>query len=132
MKNKYEQMFDEYLDLTEFSLIKYGSQWGLIDNQGANLGDIESDRFDSASDIFDRMYIYINDYFIRDIEDLLREKQIEVTWGYEFEEYLKYAKPLLPDAKWDFDVLDMICYHANEIDLNNCIYEEGDDLDETN
>ena len=69
------------------------------------------------------MDIYIKDYFITDINELLDEKDIEVTWDNTCELYLKHAKPLLPEYNFDFDILDMICYHADEIDLNNCNYE---------
>lgn len=123
MKNKYEELFDSFLSITDFRLVKYLDGFGLMDLQGANFGEIESDRFKTAADIFDRMDIYINDYFINDIDELLDEKDIEVTWDNTCELYLKHAKPLLPEYNFDFDILDMICYHADEIDLNNCNYE---------
>lgn len=47
-KNRYETLFEEFMDLTEFTLIKYKDGWGLHDRQGGNLGDIESDRFENA------------------------------------------------------------------------------------
>ena len=125
MKNKYEHLFDEFLDVTEFSLVKNeGNQWSLIDLQGANLGDIESERFGNADDIFGRMENYIVDYFLHDIDELLQEKGVEVTWDESYEEYIENAKPLLPEHWFDFDILDMIRYHAEEIDLNNCFYTE--------
>lgn len=130
-KNKWEKIFDEFLDLIEFSLIKHKIEfededgiWSLVDLQGANLGNIELDRFKNATGIVDRLEIYINDYFIEDIENLLDEKGIEVTWGSDYQEYIDNAKDLLPDASWDFDVLDMICNHVDEINLENCTYEE--------
>lgn len=133
MPNKYEKLFDEFLDLVEFKLIKHQSElededglWSLIDLQGANLGDIESDRFKTASDIFDRMDIYITDYFLNDIDELLEEKGIKATWGGSCEDYLIGARDLLPDAAWEFEVLDMICYHTDEINLENCTYEENE------
>lgn len=132
-QNKWEKIFNEFLDLTEFTLVKHKTGlededgvWSLIDLQGANLGDIESDRFKNAAGILDRMEIYINDYFIEDIENLLTEKGIEVTWGSDYQEYIDNAKDLLPDASWDFAVLDMICNHAEKINLENCIYEEAE------
>ena len=63
VQNRWEDLFEGFLDLTEFTLIKYSDGWGLYDRQCGNLGDIESDRFDNASDIFDRMDTYITDYF---------------------------------------------------------------------
>ena len=122
MKNKYEELFDSFLSITDFRLVKYLDGFGLMDLQGANFGEIESDRFKTAEDIFDRMDIYINDYFITNIDELLDGKDIEVTWNNDYVSYLEHAKPLLPEYNFDFDILDMICYHADEIDLNNCNY----------
>lgn len=128
MKNKWEKLFNEFMELTEFGLVKYDNgSWGVEDFQRANLGNIEGDRFYSAMQIFDRMDVYIEDYFLRDIDDLLDEKNIEIDWDFTCEAYLKNAKDLLPDVAWEFEVLDMICNHFDEIDLNNCFYEEKED-----
>ena len=127
-KNRYEELFDGFLDSTDFELVKYTEGFGLCDLQGANLGDIESDRFDTATEIFDRMGTYINDYYITDIDELLADQDIEVTWDNTYEAYIEHAKPLLPLYTFDFNVLDMICYHASEINLENCEYKTGDDI----
>ena len=124
MQNTYEKLFNEFLDLTEFRLLKHkDGTFSLEDRQCANLADIEDDRFASASAILDRMDIYIQDYLIRDIEDALDEKSIEIdcVWG----EYGKY-RDVIPDYKFDFDLLDMIVNHSNEVDLNNCDYSLAD------
>ena len=134
IKNKWEKLFDEFLDLTEFRLIKHKGNdveydpwiWSIVDLQGANLGNIEGDRFSDAQGILDRMDIYINDYCIQDIEDLLEEKGIDITWDYDYQDYIDNSRVLLPQAFWEFEVLDMICNHYSEIDLNNCYYEEGE------
>jgi hypothetical protein len=124
MKNKYEKLFDDFLSTTDFQLVKYSDGFGLVDLQGANLGDIEEDRFETAEDVFNRMDIYIDDYYLNDISELLHERNIEATWPFTCEDYLINAKALLPEYPWDFEILDMICYHANEINLENCDYEE--------
>ena len=124
MKNNYEEILEELLELTEFRLLKHkDGTFSLEDRQCANLGDIEDDHFASASEILDRMDIYIQDYLIRDIEDALDEKSIEIdcVWG----EYGKY-RDVIPDYKFDFDLLDMIVNHSNEVDLNNCDYSLAD------
>ena len=134
IKNKWEKLFDEFLDLTEFRLIKHKGNdakydpwiWSIVDLQGANLGNIEGDRFSDAQGILDRMDIYINDYFIQDIEDLLEEKGIEIKWDDDYQDYIDNLRVLLPEAFWELEVLDMICNHYSEIDLNNCYYEEGE------
>ena len=120
MKNTYEKLFDEFLNITEFRLLKHkDGTFSLEDQQCANLGDIEDDRFETASEVLDRMDIYIQDYLIRDIEDALDEKSIEIDCAWE--EYGQY-RDLIPDYKFDFDLLDMIINHPDEIDLNNCDY----------
>lgn len=129
MKNTYEKLFDEFLNLTEFSLLKHRTEsddadvgaglFSLKDRQCANLGDIESERFETAAQILDRMDVYIQDYLIVDIEDALDEKSIEIDC--DWEEYGQY-RDLIPDYKFDFDLLDMILNHPDEIDLNNCDY----------
>ena len=124
MKNTYEKLFDDFLNITEFRLLKHkDGTFSLEDQQCANLGDIEDDRFASASEILDRMDIYIQDYLIRDIEDALDEKSIEIDCVWK--EYGKY-RDLIPDYRFDFDLLDMIVNHSNEVDLNNCDYSLTD------
>lgn len=120
MKNTYEELFDAFLNITEFRLLKHNDgTFSLEDRQCANLGDIEDDRFTSASEILDRMDVYIQDYLITDIEDALDEESIEIDC--DWKEYGKYRK-YLPDYKFDFDLLDMIINHSDKIDLNNCDY----------
>lgn len=124
MKNTYEKLFDEFLSITEFRLLKHkDGTFSLEDQQCANLGDIEDDRFASASEILDRMDIYIQDYLIEDIEDALDEESITIDC--DWKEYGKY-RDLIPDYGFDFDLLDMIINHSNEVDLNNCDYSLAD------
>ena len=124
MKNSYEELFDEFLNIAEFRLLKHkDGTFSLEDLQCANLGDIENDRFTSAAQILDRMDVYIQDYLIADIEDALDEKSIEIDC--DWEEYGQYRKDL-PNYKFDFDLLDMIVNHYLEVDLNNCEYSLAD------
>lgn len=126
-QNKWERLFDEFLDLTEFTLVRHQNDWGLIDNQGGNLGDIQSDRFKDAAQILERMDIYIHDYIIEDIEDFAEENNIDISdwdgWGWDY--LLSYRDKFPQDCQYEFDLLDMICYHFEEINLENCTYEEG-------
>ena len=120
MKNTYEKLFDEFLNITEFRLLKHkDGTFSLEDQQCANLGDIEDDRFETASEVLDRMDVYIQDYLVADIEDALDEESIAIDC--DWEEYGKY-RDLIPDYKFDFDLLDMIINHPDKVDLNNCDY----------
>ena len=124
MKNTYEELFDEVLALTEFRLLKHkDGTFSLEDRQRANLGNIEDDRFETAPEVLDRMDVYIQDYLMAGIEDALDEKSIEIDC--DWKEYGKY-RDLIPDYEFDFDLLDMIVNHSNEVDLNNCDYSLAD------
>lgn len=124
MKNTYEKLFDEFLNITEFLLLKHkDGTFSLEDLQRANLGDIEDNRFETASEVLDRMDTYIQDYLVVDIEVALDEESIEIDC--DWKEYGKY-RDLIPDYRFDFDLLDMIVNHSNEVDLNNCDYSLAD------
>ena len=126
-QNKWEKLFDEYIDMIEFRLEKdKKGKFHLHDLQGANLGDIESDSFDNADEVLDRLGVYHEDYIIRDIEDLLYEADVDLSsWDGSYEDLLKF-RDKLPDYQFDFDVLDMIVNHGKDIDLENVYYEETD------
>lgn len=121
MQNTYEKLFDEFLDLTEFRLLKHkDGTFSLEDQQCANLGDIEDDRFTSASEILDRMDVYIQDYIVEELSDVINENDInleEDTW-----KGLLECRGKVSGADWDFDVLDMIINNPDKVDLNNCDY----------
>lgn len=138
-KNKWEELFEQYMDLTEFTLVKYLDGWGIYDNQGANLGDIESDRFENAADMFDRMDVYIEDYFFNDLEDELDAYEVDMEgrkfpWSaYDWLElrndvhFYNKNKKYFDDHGFDFDILDMIANHEDEIDLENVYYEMAEE-----
>lgn len=135
-KNKYEKLFDEFLDVAEFKLVRHENDynkytdeyghWSLIDLQGADLGHIEGDRFDNAAQILDRMDIYIRDYLIESIEDILEDEfDVDISNYSDWSDLLELAKKYLSyDYGWSIDVFDMICNHFDEISLENCTYEE--------
>lgn len=123
--NKYERLFNGFLETTDFELVRYetdedGKCWGVIDKQGGNLGNIEGDRFSSAEEIFERMDVYINDYFIMSLEECLEEAGHEVPDWSCYMDLVNYCRPLLPENQWDLDVVEMICEHFEEINLESC------------
>lgn len=157
-QNKWERLFEEWLDLSEFSLIKhknpehiveyetddgnpdcaveYYGVWSIYDRQGANLGDINEERFDNAGQILDRMDIYINDYIYRALEEELDACQVdlanhELPWNADMwlalrddKDFYEKNKDYFDGHKWEFDILDMIANHFDDIDLENVYYEE--------
>ena len=126
-KNKWEHLFDQFLETIDFRLVKYPDGWGLIDQQRANLGNIESDRFRNASTIIDRLDIYIKDYFADEIQEGMDGCETE-----EWSDLLQEARTTmqskdLEDYRYGLDVLDMVCNHPQEIDLENCYFTEEEE-----
>lgn len=138
-QNKWEELFEEFLDLIEFRLLKKVNydwgMWSLVDLQGANLGNIEEDEFVSATGIIDRLDVYINDYFFDDLERELDAYKVdledrEMPWSAEEwlalrddTEFYNKNKEYFDGHPFEFDVLDMIANHTQDIDLENVYYE---------
>ena len=83
----------DFLEFFDFSYEKYENGYGVIDLQGANLGDIESERYEAPYDIVARFddSIYIPDY----IDDLLEEDgfDMECTWENQYNWCVKHNHP---------------------------------------
>lgn len=146
-QNRWERLFQEFLECVEFALVKYRTtdeeyspwRWGVRDKQYANLGDIESNRFTCAEDILDRMDTYITDYFYADLEDELSAYEVDLEereipdgateWLLlrKDAEFVDKNKKYFDNHDWEFEVLDMIVNHVDEINLENINYEEGDE-----
>ena len=138
-QNRWESLFEDFLQVTEFTLIKHTDGWGLYDRQGANLGDIDLDRFESAQDIFERMDVYIIDYFYHDLEEELEAYDVDME-GREIpecacdwlelrndEEFCRKNAEYMDNHAFEFNVLDTIANHATEIDLENVEYESEEE-----
>lgn len=123
-KNQWESLFDRFLNTIEFRLVKYPDGWGLIDKQGGNFGGIESDRFCDAAAVIDRLDVYIEDYFVDDIQETMGKCETG-DWS----ELVRKARAAMTPEEleyhcFDLDVLDMICNHPHEINLENCCFTE--------
>lgn len=153
-QNKWEGLFESFLDVTEFSLEyhKDTQEWALWDRQGGNLGDIQSERFQNAEQIFERMDTYIHDYYMEDLQDEMWnygeqwEEDLDITlddlarkynnntitiYGPDCPVYWLAVKQegvlsekFLKDHDHEFNVCDMIVNHAKDINLHNVYYEE--------
>lgn len=137
-----EEMFDWLISFMDFGLVKYTKtgEFGLRDLQGANLGNIESDRFDNAAGIIDRLGIYLHDYFLGDepgelsfgddaeadnAQDEWNKNVVDISdaWDF-FDKHERYKSD--PEFKWIYDACDFIINKADKVDLNKCKYKEDD------
>lgn len=106
--NKWTKVFINLLETLEFELVRDDDgTYYLEDLEGVNLGDIRSDRFDTASEIIDRLDHYITDFYLDDDE-----------WGsYESPEQALKECPEHPCR----ELFEMMAYHQHEIDLSKAI-----------
>ncbi len=130
------EIFKEMLDVIEFKLEKADDSYCLTDLQGANLAGIESDRFKTAAEIIERLDVYINDYYLSDLEDeaenygLLDSVMALGSLGESVKPWLDLAEKFKGDPevdqfinnhKHEFDVLDMIANHVSEVKLEEIV-----------
>lgn len=127
--NKWEEIFADFLDMIEFKLIKDKDEEGkdcyhLIDLQGADLGNISEEEYYDADGVIDRMEIYEEDYIINDIAYLLDDNKIEYDKDdFDYWPNLFKYRDKLPDYDYDFELLDMICNHGEDIDIDK-VYDK--------
>lgn len=141
-KVDWTKVFESFLDITEFSVHKSTDEDGnpcyvLRDQQGGNLGDIESDTFQNAEQIIDRMGVYIDDYFIEPIIDNLAQYDIDcpesadeiikLIRSEQFkndcpELYKEYNEP-----NSDVQILELVAEHGGDVDLERVATELDDD-----
>lgn len=70
--------------------------------------------------ILDRLDIYIRDYFVDDIRETVGESASE-DWPQLLQEAKAAMTPKeLECHSFDLDVLEMVCSHPHEINLENC------------
>lgn len=110
-------LFKDFINIIDFELDKDYKGYCLKDLQGANLGGIEQDRFTSAMAIADRLYVYIDDYFINDLQE-----ELDIYFD-TYKEYIDYYEKHiddLQDYKWDFDILYMLD-NVDKVDISKCL-----------
>lgn len=132
--NKWTEVFSAMLASLEFVLDKDNGGFCLIDLQGGNLGDIESDRFETAEEIIDRMDVYVNDCYLADLAEEYGEYFIVPEWAKieagspsdwaafakKYDGYRKAGK-FIEDHRHQFDVMEMIADHLAEVDLEEIV-----------
>lgn len=149
-QNHWEQVFQELLDLMDFQLVRYGRDYyGLSDKQGANLGGIEETVFQNAGEILERLDTYTHDYIITDIEEELKDYEIncptdaqilngdepfkvgECEWYWRLLRLLpisdkEHGTEFINKHFMDYNALDLILNHFEEVDLANISAIETD------
>ena len=113
----YIDIFKELMDLYEFRVHIDTNEDGeeilkLVDLQGGNLGDIESEEFNDFYEILERMEAYHNDYIIEALAECVdyycpNEQREWATWE-ELMEIVKDNFEELMECAWDIKVLELI------------------------
>ena len=92
--------FRELLNFFDFDYEKHKDGYSLVDLQGANLGGIEDDRFETPDEMIERLVsgIYGDDYLFSDVD-------------MDIEDYINLYK----DDK-DHDIYLYYCFHVDELE----------------
>ena len=98
----------ELLDVYELDIIVNDDlTLSVYDRQGGNLGDIESEKFNTFDDIIERMDIYHNDYIVRALEEINDVNESDFDNWEDMYKYLKTQED--HNCSWDVDMLGLIC-----------------------
>ncbi len=121
----YTKVFEEALGSLEMDLVKHLDGFGLQDAQGANLANIEAERFDDASEITDRlMGSYINDYYFNDLEDEAEQDVSDFisencpSTAEEWVQFMDDHPSFLSNHTFEYNVMNMLAHHEDEVDLD--------------
>ena len=116
--NKWEKLFIDYLQLTDFKLVANNGSFSLIDLLGCNFCNIESDKFEYAYDVLVRLTPYEYDHIISNIEYELEKQGIQYDYDYNQPQSLLQYRSLLKNYQYWFDYIEMIYYHPDDINLS--------------
>ena len=122
---KVNEKFCEYISFMDFSIGKDQEGFFLEDLQGANLGDIDQDRFTNAVGIIDRLDVYIDDYVYQDlIEDaesagIVFEKGVN-PMNFSFAEWIQFCKENSIQS-YHLKILEFMEAHLEDVDLDECV-----------
>ena len=98
----------ELLDVYEFDIIVNDDlTLSVYDRQGGNLGDIESEKFNTFDDIIERMDAYHYDYIVRALEEIYYVNESDFDNWEDMYKYLKTQEDY--NCSWDVDMLGLIC-----------------------
>lgn len=119
-KKEMFDLFNLFLECMEFGLM-YNQQTkkiSLVDLQEGSYNQIEKEEFTSLQGIIDRLEVYIDDYFVK---DLCNELNIKEDSFKEYKELVVIAEKIdYERAKFDIEILQMI--------INGCNYKPFSEL----
>lgn len=131
--NNDELVFKDIIETIEFSISKEHDGYALHDSTGANLGNIESERFCSAVDILDRIDHYLNDYFFTDLEDeaesIIQSENTEMPCSAEdWVKFMDEHEDFKNEHSLDYKVMEFLAQPNIDIDMENVIDESNIDI----
>lgn len=111
----------EFLNYFDFDYVVYDDNFiGLIDNQSANLGNIEEERYTNDAEgvlnIVNRLDTYYNDYIFIPLQEVLEEEHNIDTDKMSWKELYEIVKALKLD--YDMDILPYV-FSEKEIVLDS-------------
>ena len=116
----YQEIFREAVEHMGFSISRNHDGFRLIDNEDANLGNIEEDTFNSASDIVGRLENYFSDYFFDDVQEEAEIDEVAIdTSDYDCQDWIKCFnahEEFKYSHFFDYEVFKMLDIDPSELD----------------
>lgn len=135
-QNVYEKLFDELLHQYDITLVRYGKNaYRIFSN---TYGIDEQTVLQSLDDLFSYTSAVIAESIINDLEEEARiayglEDFVPRPWDEALACIAKYNLPdaseqeqkYVKDHEWEIKILDMLCNHLDEVDINHLDAQES-------
>lgn len=127
-QNHYEELFDQMLTQMDIDLVKHGKNVYHIESTFYIIED-ENEIIQTTQELVGRLEIFIDESFA---DDLGRESidyglldYPSHPWDAALEKVEQYRsgtskeREFVQDHEWEIEVLDMLCHHLDEVNINN-------------
>lgn len=135
-QNHYVELFNQMLNQMDMGLIKHGKNAYHVESAFYILSD-ENEIIQTTQELFDRLELFIDESFA---DDLSREAidyglldYISHPWDAALEKIEQYRngtvkeREFVKDHEWEIEVLDMLCHHLDEVNINSLDCHQSDE-----
>lgn len=136
-QNVYEKLFDELLRWYDMTLVRYGknayrvfSSYYCIDDQTVcqTLDDLYATISATCADgIVEDLENEARDYGLNDFVAHPWDEALACIAKYNAEDASRQEQQYVKNHKWEIEVLDMLCNHLDEIDINHLDAEDSEE-----
>lgn len=134
-QNHYVELFNQMLNQMDMSLIKHGKNAYHVESVFYILSD-ENEIIQTTQELFDRLELFIDESFAGDLEREAIDYGLldypSHPWDAALEKIEQYRngttkeREFVKNHEWEIEVLDMLCHHLDEVNINNLKSQQSD------